>query len=278
MPEINKIPEVLYNGNQPYHVHYDNLPLKNILSRIDLVNAQVDINSDILRGCSGSMGTLSDRISVSIQDDGNLKTDSIDNAEHNIGAHSDGAYQGIQYVRMKKDERDKLGLIDPGATNFRIEIEDSYTSMDSISQIPSLILFDNPILKLRGSDTIFFDFEAPDIVKAHSVFPPGAAHQNLHNITPNLNDPVNPNYAIWSTNGIAFRENTLRVYINGFRINYGAEKAVRVLTAGANPALSASWKSFYIFDTNPTSGVFFLNIAISGTDVIVVDFDIDYSI
>ena len=288
MPEINKIPEVLYNGNQPYHVHYDNLPLKNILARIDLVNSQVDINSDILRGCSGTMGNLSTRLSVSIKDDGHLKTSSVDSANHSIGAHSDGPYLDLEtnsvisYVRMRKDERDKLNLIASEATNFRVEIEDSITSMSAISQIPSIIPFSEGTLRFNSSDTIFFDFEAPSVIKAHSVFPKAAAHKNIHGVIPEENNPTSPDHKTFNVQ-IPFLEDTLRVYINGFRINFGAENAVRVLI-GSNPALTASWKSFYIEDITPASGIFKLNTAISydtnlnRTDVLIADFDVDYSI
>ena len=53
MPEIWKITPVEYDGSMPYHTHYDNIPLRNIVARIDLVNAQVDINADILRNSIG---------------------------------------------------------------------------------------------------------------------------------------------------------------------------------------------------------------------------------
>jgi hypothetical protein len=95
MPNINSIMPVLHDGNQPYHVHYDNLPLKNILTRIDLVNAQVDINSQILRGSSGSSGSLNNRLAVSLENNGKLKSSSVDQSLHNIGAHLDGEYEGI---------------------------------------------------------------------------------------------------------------------------------------------------------------------------------------
>lgn len=283
MPEINKIPEVLYNGNQPYHVHYDNLPLKNILTRIDLVNAQVDINSNILRGCCGTAGTLNNRLSVSLKEDGSLKSGAVDLANHNIGAHKDGPYldyetnELIDYVRMKRDERDKLELIDSEATNIVLQIEDTINSMSGISMIPSFINFDNGILKFRSSDTIFFDFEAPDIVKAHSVFPAQAAHQNIHNVTPYHNNLVSPDYMTFNV-GTSFKEDSLRVYINGFRIGYGSSGVIQVLThhGSSNPGLGTNWKKYYIDYTDPSSGIFMLNDTVDNCDNVLVDFDKSY--
>ena len=42
MPRIELIPEVLYQPQDPYHWEVDNLPLKNILRRQNLINLSVD--------------------------------------------------------------------------------------------------------------------------------------------------------------------------------------------------------------------------------------------
>lgn len=282
MPEINKIPEVLYDGNQPYHVHYDNLPLKNILARIDLVNAQVDINSDILRGSSGTVGSLNNRLSVSIENNGELKSGAVDNALHNIGAHQDGSYNGIDYVRMTQDERDKLNLIESEANNLRIEIEDTIPNLSGISvtsapyslrYAPDIIPFNSGVLRFRSSDTIFFDFEAPDVLKAHSVFPPQAAHVHSYNIIPAHYNPSNPDYQNYKTTSIGtpFAEESLRVYINGMRIPY----YIPISIPQQNNLAISNWSDIYVDTMSPSNGEFSLNRAILPSDVIVIDFDQD---
>lgn len=267
MPNISKITDVLYEGDQPYHVHYDNLPLKNILTRIDLVNAQVDINSDILRGACGTVGTLSNRLSVAIKDDGKLNSSAVDECLHNIGAHEDGSYDGVEYVRMTQSERDKLLNIQPGSNNLEIEVEDSISSE---TQVDHIIIY-NGNIKLRSSDTIAFQFIAPDTIRAHSKYTPEAAHVHNYQITP-AHTTANPDYQNYKTTSVntAFKEGSLRVYVNGFRLN--SSTAVKVLV-GDNPLVSESWKDLYIQSQSNTAGTFSLNAAIGTDSVILIDFD-----
>lgn len=269
MPDINKITEVLYDGNQPYHVHYDNLPLKNILTRIDLVNAQVDINTNILRGCAGTVGTLSNRLSASIQDNGKLKSSSVDESLHNIGSHSDGIYDGIEYVRMTKAERDKLELIQSESNKIEIEVEDS---ISSDTQVDHVMIY-NGYVKLKSSDSIAFQFVAPDIIKAHSKFTLAAAHIHHYDLEPAHIIAGSPDYINYKTTSVntAFREGSLRVYVNGFKLNSSSE--VKVLTGDMNPLVLENWKSLYISSQSPDLGLFSLNAAITSSDVILINFD-----
>ena len=269
MPDISKITDVLYDGNQPYHVHYDNLPLKNILTRIDLVNAQVDINTDILRGSCGSVGTLSNRLSVSLQDNGKLKAMAVDDSLHNIGAHSDGSYDGTDYVRMKKDERDKLSIIESNANNLDFEIEDSISNEEV-----EYIVFQSGRIKLKASDTIALQFIAPDTIKAHSIYPYEAAHIHNYNITPAHQNPSSPDYINYITTSVntPYKEGSLRVYINGMRLGFGLEQEIKILT-GSDPSVSINWTGYYVTSYSFETGDFSLNTSITASDIIVVDFD-----
>jgi hypothetical protein len=269
MPDINKITEVLYDGNQPYHVHYDNLPLKNILTRIDLVNAQVDINTNILRGCAGSVGTLSNRLSASIEDNGKLKSSAVDISLHNIGYHSDGVYDGIEYVRMTKAERDKLETIESESNKIEIEVEDSVSSE---TQVDHVFIY-NGYVRLKSSDTIAFQFIAPDTIKAHSKFTLEAAHIHHYEIEPSYLIAGFPDYINFKTTSAntAFREGSLRVYVNGFKLN--STSPVRVLTGDMNPMVLENWKYLYIASQSSEQGLFSLNSAITSTDIILIDFD-----
>lgn len=263
MPEINLIPEVLYSAEQPYHFHYDNLPLKNILDRIDLVNSQVDINTDNLRGAGGTVGSLKNRLSVSIDSDGTLKTTQVDNALHNIAMHLDGEDGGIMYVRMLESERDKLALIDSEANALDVEV----------TTISSTTLFSAGTVRLQPSDTISYTVEAPDIVKAHSVFPADAARLFNYDITPAHQTPSSPDYQSYKTTSVntPYITGSLRVYVNGVRLSSTGQ--VRV----PDIATADTWTLTYVSSETPASGLFTLNRALTSSDVIRIDFDQDYT-
>lgn len=267
MPNINSIPEVLYQPNQPYHYFYDNLPLRNILQRIGLVNIQVDINSDILRGASGNAGSLSDRLDVSIEENGDLKSSALNSANHNIAYHTDGSDEnGVEYVRMKKEERNKLSLIASEANKFLIEIEDAYPTIGNLVTLPSE---NNETLKLRNSATIFFDFTAPNILKAHTIFPPDAVHRHHYDITPAYDVPNNPSFKNYKTTSLntPYEPGSLRVFVNGSRLT---SAGVKVLNYASS---STSWVSTYVESESPSQGTFTLNRALTISDVIRIDFD-----
>jgi hypothetical protein len=261
MPNINSIPEVLYLPNQPYHYYYDNLPLKNILTRIGLVNIQVDYNTDVLRGSAGSAGSLNNRLDASLEQDGSIKTSSVDSALHNIAYHSDGFdSNGTEYVRMKKEERNKLESISSEANNLSIEINDG----SNLFTIPTE---SNETLKIRNSSTIEFNFQAPNILTAHSVYPPEFAHKHNYNITPAFDIPDGPTYRFFKTSAIntPFIEGTLKVYINGIRIT---NVPINVPNSDAS-----SWSPTFIETQDHLNGTFDLNRSISDQDIIRIDFD-----
>jgi hypothetical protein len=264
MPQINSIPEVTYDANQPYHYLYDNLPLQNILTRIGLVNIQVDANTDILRGSCGTAGSLSNRLDASLKDSGDIKAEAVDKSLHNIGHHVDGTGpDGVEYVRMKTDERSKLADIGSGANNLQIDIE------DTLPTIGSFVTFTNGTLRIRNSPTIFFDFEAPDILKAHSIFPPDAAHRHHYDVIPAYDIPSSPTYKIFKTTSIntPFEEGSLRVYVNGFRLtNAGVD-----VPDYSDP--NAPWIPTYVKSQDHTTGAFELNRELTNYDVIRIDFD-----
>jgi len=268
MPQINSIPEVLYQPNQPYHYFYDNLPLRNILTRIGLVNIQVDINSDVLRGASGSAGSLDNRLVTSLESDGSLKSIAVDNANHNIAFHSDGIdHNGIEYVRMKKEERNKLGLIANGANKFSIEIEDIHPTIGDFVTIP---YEDTEVLRLRNSTTIFFDFTAPNILKAHSIFPPDMAHRHHYDLVPAYDIPDGPSFKSYKTTALStpYEPGSLRVYVNGIKLTNTDVKVPDY----SSPDV-ASWILTSIFKESPENGTFELNRALTISDVIRIDFD-----
>lgn len=274
MPDIQSIPEVLYQADQPYHVHYDNLPLRNILNRIGLVNIQVDTNTDILRGASGSAGSLNARLDQSLDAAGYLKTGAVDDANHSISSHVDGG----GFVRMTDDERAKLQGVLSEANKLEIEIEGLSNNLVAVPPSGS-----NGVLKFRRSSTIFMEFQNPDTVRIHSVFPPDAAHRHNCDLIPAYDIPSSPTFKNYRTTSVntPFKEGSLRVYVNGMRmtsvpvkvLNYSAAAVTIPNSGGISVFPASSWVNTYIASENPTGGTFELNRSLSPSDVIRIDFD-----
>jgi len=271
MPEITKIGEVMYSGAWPYHFHYDNIPLNNILTRIDLVNYQVDINADILRNSIGSTSSLSARLGVALDDTGALKTSAVNNSLHSIAYHEDGSRDDgdggatISYVRMTLSERDKLSLIESGANDLDIQVE----------SISTTELLTSGVARFRHSDTITFSLESPDIIKAHTVFPSDAAHAHYYDREPAHNNPSSPDYTNYKTTSVstAFVSDTLRVYVNGIRLS--EHESVYVYNGSTGP--DGTWTLTSIASSSPSAGTFTLNRALTASDVIRIDWDSDYT-
>lgn len=262
MPNINSIPEVLYEPNQPYHYYYDNLPLRNILTRIGLVNIQVETNTDIIRGAAGTAGTIDARLNVSLDGDGTLKTEAVDGAVHGIGHHSDGD----GYVRMTEDERAKLDLVQSEANRLAVEVEDSYPT------VGDTVTISDGVVRLRGSSSVLLDFQAPDIVRFHSAFPPDTAHRHHYSLVP-AHQTSPPNFKNFKTTslGTPYMEGSLRVYVNGSRL-YDASTPVPVYGSGSSSS-SISFVQNSIAEESHMNGTFSLTLALSEQDVVRIDFD-----
>jgi hypothetical protein len=267
MPQINLIPEVLYEPNQPYHYLYDNIPLRNILARISLVNIQADKNATMLLGTAGTAGSIANRLDESLNEDGSLRAASIDESMHNIAYHADGTDDaGVEYVRMTGVERSKLSLVESGANLLTIQVGE-----------------EGPIesgnVELRSSATIFFDLEAPNVVRAHSSFPPDVAHRHVYDVEPahqslgysSSSSSSGPDWRNFKTTllGTAYVEGSLRVYINGVRIGSGVR--VPVFSGSSTPS---SWVLFSVSSESPEEGKFSLNTAVPiPNNNIRIDFD-----
>jgi hypothetical protein len=255
VPQIDLIPVPQYQALQPYHVDFDNLPLKALITRMQLINSAVDINSDILRQAVGSQGTVSARLGQSLNDDGSLRVSAVDGTLHNIGAHADGTYESVAYVRMKLDEREKLALIADGATNMTLEFN-----------TPSVITsFDTGPVEFIPSDGVTWNTVAPNKVQANLTFPISSAHKHYYGITPQYDGtPDFQHYKIGYPNYIA---GSLRVAINGVRIFDDGD----VYVPGST--VSEAW-TLQGFTGDETTGKFVLMTPLTLDDVIRVDFDV----
>ena len=255
MPNIDLIPDVYYNPNHPYHYHFDNLPLRNIILRQEIINAAVDINTNILREAKGTAGSLAARLDQALESDGSLSSDTIDDALHNIGYHTDGEYDGVEYVRMKQDERDKLDNIADSATNMTLQVEDD-------------VLSEGPIV-FETSDTIEVELVAPDTIRFHTIFSTDSLRNRYYDITPVAQDEV-PDYTNYFVDNLEtpYVEASLRVYVNGIRITQDSEVLVYNMADGP----PGEWEGL-AFVPDAENGAFALSRAITEDDIIRIDFD-----
>jgi hypothetical protein len=237
----------------------------------------VDINADILRGASGSAGSLNARLDKSLDAAGNVKTDAVDDANHGIASHMDGD----GFVRMTDNERAKLQGVLSEANKLEIEIEDYEPGSNNFVTLPPS--GSNGVLKFRSSSTIFMEFQNPDTVRLHSVFPPDAAHRHNYNLIPAYDIPSEPTFKNYRTTAVntPFKADSLRVYVNGMRITGVPVKVLNYLSApvtipnsgGIAVFPATAWINTHIASENPEGGTFELNRSLSPSDVIRIDFD-----
>lgn len=256
MPRIELIPEVLYGPLDPIHWEIDNLPLKAIIRRQNLINLALDNVIEQMRDAIGTQGSLANRLNQSIDPNGNLKTSAIDEAMHSIEEHTDSD----MYVRMTREESEKLANIAEEATAISMEIHTGNIS---------IVEFNEGILHIEPSTTITPSFEAPNVLKFNMKFPSEAVHQHYYSITPVDSNQVTPdytNYFVTSTM-TPYIEDSLRVYVNGVRIFQDME----VYVPGA--MVDDAW-TLLSFTPDHSNGSFELSSALSPEDIIKIDFDI----
>lgn len=256
MPRIELINEVLYGPNDPIHWEVDNLPLKAILRRQNLINLALDNVIKEMRDAIGTQGSVANRLNQSIDDDGNLRTSAVDEAEHSIEAHSDTD----DYVRMTRVQSEKLDLVSDNATDVKFKIfTDDATFVDMSSGY----------IELKPSSTVIPTVESPNIVKLNMQFPASAAHRHYYNLEPIHANIVTPDYTNYKVNSIPspYINGSLRIFINGFRLFEDAEIYVPGVMVD-DPWTLMSFTSDY------ENGTFELSSAITEEDVIRIDFDI----
>lgn len=280
MPDLSQIPVPLYSADQPYHWEYDNLPLQALSDRDVMINNQVDILSEVVNAAYGTQGTLANRLSQSLDVDGNLIPAAINEAMHNIGDHTDASVtvttgeladyvdlgfpelvNPVPFVRMLGAERDKLATIANAATSLSINIE----------TISNIVAFDAGAIEFAESSSIHWEVTGPSTIKAVLAISTDFAHRHYYDLTPVMvptADMIPINYKLFKVTSIAtpYVEDSLRVYINGMRIS----KAFSVYYP-SNPV--STWH-LNTFTEDYANGKFTLAHAILDTDIIQIDFDV----
>ncbi len=259
MPTIENIDVALYDPNDPYHFHFDNIPFQNLITRQEAINRVVDKNSEILRGSIGSAGTLGNRLDRSLNQDGTLKSLSIDEALHSIEAHEDTD----NFVRMSIAERDKLSLISDEATNVKVQI-----TIDSLENV----LFDEGIVEFTPSSSVTWSVDSLNKVQANLTFPSTSVHLHFYDLIPvplDIDNPDNINYKINNTTSPSFIEGSLRIFINGVRLTESEEIYV------PGRLVDDPW-TLMSFSADPLAGTFTLTSALQDEDIIRIDFDMSF--
>jgi hypothetical protein len=258
VPRIELIPDVLYQPQDPYHWEVDNLPLKNILRRQNLINLSVDNLIEQIRDAIGTQGSVSNRLNQSIDADGSLKASAIDDAMHSIESHQDT----VNYVKMTRAQSDKLNLISDEATSLSIQIDTDGSSY---------VLFDEGVIEFQSSSSIVPVITAPNIISFELGFPVAAAHQHFYGATPIDVDLMDPDYINYTVDSAPsqFIDGSLRVYVNGVRIFEDNEVYV------PGPLTNDPW-TLVSFTSDFMNGSFALSSAISEDDIIRIDYDISF--
>jgi hypothetical protein len=252
MPRIDLIDVPLYRPVDPYHFEYDNLPLKAILRRQNLINLALDNVISQTRDAVGTQGSFANRLNQSLDPDGNLKVTAIDEALHSIGAHTDDD----TFVRMLKEESDKLALIDDEANKLSVEVE--IDDEDPVS-------FDNGSIRFVSSPSVSWSVESPNKISANLAFDLASAHRHYYDMVPVMVS----NYTSYQVNSVSseYIEGSLRVFINGMRLSASVEIYV------PGPLVTDPWTAM-TYTEDSANGEFTLSTAISEDDVIRIDFDI----
>lgn len=264
MPNLDSVPVREYQPLDPYHHVVDNQPIKDLETQISLVNNEVENFSAIITEAIGTQGTMANRMAQSIEEDGSLKTQAIDDATHSIAAHTDDD----GYVRMTEDERDKLSGVASGATNLAIQVE-------AISSTP---LYDSGEIAFKPSDSVEWRVDGTDIY-ADVTFPMTARHQHYYDIKAVPLVPSLPDYINYTVNSLAtpYKEGSLRVFVNGVRISRTSVDDEVVVPRGSGS--ETTWFSLSYEEDTATDGVvdsgkFALSAAITSDDRIYTDFDV----
>ena len=278
MPDLSSFSIPKYQASDPYYYAYDNKPIDVINQMINLINSQVDVNTQAILNAGGSY-TLSQRLNISLYDNGSLKPTALNTALHNIGYHTDGSYSvssaelaayqvdyptvanPVPFVRMLDAEREKLAGIQTAANNMNLSVVDNTTT--------STITFSTGTVNLQPSSTIIWKVAGGQIVTAEVTTGLTNAHQHYDNVVP-TSATLSPDYKNYTITGPSFRAGSLKVFINGIRIFPVPNE---IYAPSSDPSLPWLLNSF---TENGTSG-FMLTNAITANDIILVDYEVTLS-
>jgi hypothetical protein len=261
MPNINTLAEVLAQPEWPYHYHYDNLPLRQILLRQDMINSAVDANTLILESAKGTAADLTARLNMTQFSDGSLRPDVI--PVHSIDLVLDTGATSVDtsqpYVKMMSIERAKLATISSNATALQI-------SFVSNPLDPVDVIFRDQLVKFDNSATISWRLSS-DSTHTNNVM-----YADLRTPTPTVPYfnvvPATLDYKNYSI-GQPIVSNSLRVHVNGIRLS---DVPLPVPHITISSCTSSCWTTLSYVSVD-TAGTFQLNTPISAAYVIRIDYN-----
>jgi hypothetical protein len=280
MPDISSISIPRYKASDPYYYVYDNKPLDAIEQILNLINQQTDSNAQAILDSGGSY-TLSQRLNISLYDNGSLKASAINTALHNIGYHTDGSYtvsgteltayqtnypsitNPVPFVRMLQAERSRLSTIDDDANHLEIDIEDDSSS--------TTVTYSTGTVTFKPSSTIVWNVSGTSPnqeISAQVTTSLSNSHEHYDNVVP-TSASLTPDYRSYTLSP-SFMAGSLKVYINGVRIFPNPNQ---IYAPSSDPSLPWVLNSF---TENGTTG-FTLTNAITQDDIIIVDFTVSLS-
>jgi hypothetical protein len=290
VPPLDAYGVPLYQPNDPYHFDFDNKPIKTLAMRDQILAGQINQNTQTLRDSAGNSGSLPSRLDKSIDRDGNLKKEAVDQSMHNIAFHSDGTRNVTQ---REMDEYNSLGYLLNSQPEFVVMLRAERDKLSQITADANNITFKfpgitNPVddgtIEFQDSYGIYWEISNPGnrniVVKP--ILKNATDHKHFYEVTPVL---INGQYKI---SGIqSFKKDTLRVYVNGIRIPSCSQScsysdgvyfpSFDTATTTQPPQLKSPnslWKNLYFTEINEEAK-FTLSSTISNYDRIFVDYEIE---
>jgi hypothetical protein len=245
----------MYAPNDPYFWEVDNIPITNLVRRENLINMALDNVIEEMRDAIGDQGSMANRLNQSLDQDGSLKTTAVDEALHSIEEHTDSE----DYVRMTAAQAAKLDLVDDLATSLYLQVDIGSDEYE----------FKSGPVKFIPSSTVTFSLVESNQIQCNMAFPVDAAHRHFYNVTPVSVNLVTPDYINYQVDSYAtpYVEDTLRVYVNGMRLN----PDVAIYVPGYDDV--NSW-TLLSYTPDYENGTFAFSAAIAESDIVSIDYDI----
>ena len=258
MPTLQSVRS--YLPNQPYYYDIDNLPIADLANNISIVNAQVDLNSKLLNDASpASPVTLAYRLNTCMDSLGNLLQTAVDNAAHHIGDHYEAVVNPLvndYYVIMKNSERSRLASMADNATSFSLAAQIGPYGNVSTTNFGNVTL--QPSKTINWTTTTQ---SGQQYLTANYAFS-GTAHQHIYaEVNSKTTDYIN-----YTVLGGSYISGTLRVYLNGVRLNENSYTYV------PSTSPTPTWTQYKFTESNSSVGTFALNTTTSG-HTLLVDYD-----
>ena len=140
----------------PYDSDKANEPIEDLHAMIQIVNAESGSNASILNDAKGDTGSLAARLDVSLNPDGSIKSDAIDNVPiDNIDFEAEGA--PTDRVLPTRADLDKINGVQSEANKFTVQIGNSEIFAGNVILNPGKTVVMTP--RRRSDGVIVIDID-----------------------------------------------------------------------------------------------------------------------